>query len=366
MPRVSVLVAAYNCANYVQQTVESAIRQTYDDLEVIVVDDGSTDGTGRVLERYADHPKVTLLRQDNAGPSAAFNKARRAATGELLAVLDGDDVCWPRRVERQVSYLDATPGVSALGAWARLITENGRPFGILNYPSAEADIRRKMWPGESGPRAAFCGASVMLRAASVERVGGWDEAYSAGQDLDIIVRLSEHYGIANLGEVLYDYRIHGSQISQTNAERKAIIRYAIRVAARHRRDGKPVPAWCRQPPSREELERLGEPVHEVDDIAFRNLMYTGNIWATRAGFTRAAGAAEAALRVAEHRQLGEQKRLEALALLALCQLWTGHPAKALQSLRRERNIPFEAAVGELRREMTRRLHQLKYWKLLVS
>jgi len=248
------------------------------------------------------------------GPGAAYNSAWRIARGEFIALLDGDDLYWPDKIKRQVDLLENCPGVGLVGTQARLVTEEGKPFGVLEFPTSEFDIRKKMWQGKFGPNSAFCGASVMMRNECVGKVGGWNEVYRFPQDADIIIRISENYPIANLPEVLYDYRIHGRQLSNMNIKKNAILSYSVKVAARFRRDNKPVPHWCNKECSREELERIGESLFELDCIEFGSFMHMAELWSLSMDWIHAADAAEAAFLLASNRGLGVKYRKKALGV----------------------------------------------------
>jgi len=364
MPRVSVLVATYNAAPFVRATVASVLSQTYTDLEVIVVDDGSTDGTVEVLGAYAGHPRVRLDRQTNAGPSAAFNRARSLAGGQLLAVLDGDDLCWPERIERQVRFLDDHPKVGLVGTGARLVNENGVPFGVLRYPCADAAIRQHIWRGERGPHPAFCGASMMFRAEAMDSAGGWVNTYKTAQDTDVILRVAERTQIANLSDVLYDYRIHGAQISQDAALEKAAARYAVREAARSRRRGEAVPAWCISPPSRAELEHLLSDARELDRMAYDRMIYIASTWALRGGHARVGQAAQQAALLAGRRRLGKAAEARARVLSAIAAWCSGDRREASRELGRAIQLSPGAVSAELRAALGRRAHRLRHRAVL--
>ncbi|HEU5321302.1 MAG TPA: glycosyltransferase family A protein, partial [Methylomirabilota bacterium] len=113
-PAVSVVIPTFNCAPFVAEAVESVRAQTWADLEVVVVDDGSTDDTARVLEPYRQSGAIRYLRQDNRGPSAARNAGIRAARGRYVAFLDADDTIPPSSIERRLRFLDAHPDVAVV------------------------------------------------------------------------------------------------------------------------------------------------------------------------------------------------------------------------------------------------------------
>ena len=105
-PRVSVLIPTYNCARFLSQAIDSVLAQTFQDFEILVVDDGSTDDTAQVVARY---PRVRYIRREHCGVSASRNAAVAAATGEIVVFLDADDFWLPEKLEKQVTYLDENP-----------------------------------------------------------------------------------------------------------------------------------------------------------------------------------------------------------------------------------------------------------------
>jgi glycosyltransferase involved in cell wall biosynthesis len=125
-PRVTVVTAAYNAAPYIAETIESVLAQTFADFEYIVVDDGSSDGTGEIVARYA--PRVTALRQENAGEGAARNRGFERACGEYIAIVDADDTWQPDKLARQVEAMDANPDAGLCYTDAATIGADGSPL----------------------------------------------------------------------------------------------------------------------------------------------------------------------------------------------------------------------------------------------
>jgi glycosyltransferase involved in cell wall biosynthesis len=118
-PLVSICMPAYNVAPYVGDAIDSVLDQTWKRLEIIAVNDGSTDDTAAVLDRYADHQQVTVIHQKNQGAAAARNRAYTKSTGDLIKFFDGDDLLSPSFIERQVQRLDGHTTHIASSEWAR-------------------------------------------------------------------------------------------------------------------------------------------------------------------------------------------------------------------------------------------------------
>jgi glycosyltransferase involved in cell wall biosynthesis len=203
-PRVSVVVPTYNRANYIGQAIASALGQSYRDLEVIVVDDGSTDSTESVLKSFSD-PRLVFIRQENAGRSRARNVAINAARGEYITFLDSDDYYLPSKVDLQVSFLDANPIFGMAYTSAACIDDDGRS---LNY------TYRASSSGWVYPAIAFfiphtiTLPTVMVRREVLSAIGPFDEAMERFEDTDMWRRISKRTPIAGIDHVTCHIRTH--------------------------------------------------------------------------------------------------------------------------------------------------------------
>lgn len=234
-PAVTVVIPAWNASLYVRQAVESVLAQTHGDVEIVVVDDGSTDNTREVVRAVAD-PRVRLLTQNQEGPSAARNRGVDAArASKYIAFLDADD-CWdPDKLERQTAYLDRHSECGALGSLMRYISSSGGVLGQAGEPIHAAD-RERIARGELFP---FQLSSLVVRRSAFEHIGGFDEALGrlGSEDLDLVARLAEIALIATMPVVLGSYRVHPA--SAMAKHRRQINRAARFVRARQaaRRSG---------------------------------------------------------------------------------------------------------------------------------
>ena len=208
MPRVSVIIPTYNYAHFLPDAVDSALRQTFRDYEVIVVDDGSTDHTPQVANRYDNH--IRYHRQDNRGLSAARNSGCRIATGEYFAFLDADDVWDPEKLERQLSACERDQAVGLVSGQMRFMNVSGAPIPGDKPGAAPgetlADIVR--W-GTAAP------SSFLVRRRCFEEIGGFDEQLTAMEDLDLCLRIARRHRIVHLPDPVGSYRVHGPSLSRT-------------------------------------------------------------------------------------------------------------------------------------------------------
>jgi glycosyltransferase involved in cell wall biosynthesis len=231
-PLVSAIIPTYNYARFLPRAIESVLAQSYAPLECLVVDDGSTDDTPGVLERYRG--RIRSVRQEHRSPAAARNRGLRETTGELVAFLDADDWWDPPKIERQVEYLTRHPEVAAAGCGVRVVGAEGEPLHTSMEPepstSCKENLRaiatRRLWVGGS-----MSGAVVRRRV--LEEVGGLDEALTASEDRDLWLRIAAAYPIANLQEVLATLCWHGTGFARNAAlvERNSLKIYEKVVAA---------------------------------------------------------------------------------------------------------------------------------------
>ncbi len=195
-PAVSVLMGVRDGAAWISRAIASVLAQTLADLELVVVDDGSTDATPPLLSAVRD-PRLVVERQARAGLAVALNRALGRARAPLIARLDADDVALPTRLERQRAFLQAHPEVGVLGTAARVVDESDRDVEITRPPEDDRAIRRALIR-----RNPFVHSSVMLRRALVSSVGGYDVSFAVAQDYDLWLRLSAITRMANLAEPL--------------------------------------------------------------------------------------------------------------------------------------------------------------------
>lgn len=202
-PRVSVLIPTYNCARFLGQAIDSVLAQTFQDFEILVVDDGSTDDTAQVVARY---PRVRYIRREHCGVSASRNAAVAAATGEIVVFLDADDFWLPEKLEKQVAYLDENPN-------CMLIFTKAENF----YEDEAASLGEKQ-QGLFNGSLERCIITCAIRRCVFQKHGGFRTDYPHGEDTQFMYRLSIS-GISLdhcLEEVLYMRRIHSSNISLTH------------------------------------------------------------------------------------------------------------------------------------------------------
>ncbi|MGH7213710.1 MAG: glycosyltransferase family 2 protein [Tepidisphaeraceae bacterium] len=234
MPRVSVILPVYNGQRYLAETVESVLAQTFEDFEIVAVDDGSTDRSATILQKFAARDaRVRLISRPNTGLVGALNDALAAARGEYAARLDADDVCLAQRFARQVAYLDGHPECVLIGCGVMLIDPYGVPLRKIDQPLSHAEIDRRLLQSDGW---ALVHPAVMMRRAMVMELGGYTPGLDGAEDLDLYLRLGEHGRLANLPEVLLHYRQHYQSMNHTVWERTRL-RVLKGLEAAHTRRG---------------------------------------------------------------------------------------------------------------------------------
>jgi glycosyltransferase involved in cell wall biosynthesis len=207
-PLVTVFMAAYNGERYIRQALDSALAQTYPRMEVVVVNDGSTDSTPRILAEYGD--RIQWFTQPNAGQASARNLAVSHARGEWVAMLDQDDLWDPPKIERQVAAIRS--GDALIHCNARIIDASGQII-LVDMPRADAETFATLV--ELLTTKPPLAPTVLIRKEAYNSVGGFDPANRFGtEDYQLWLRLAaQGYRFRFVDEVLASYRVHGNNMS---------------------------------------------------------------------------------------------------------------------------------------------------------
>lgn len=225
-PCVSVIIPTYNSAAYLPQAIQSVLDQDFDDFEIIIVDDGSTDDTSTMLAPFRD--QVRCVRQENRGNAAARNRGLAEARAEWLCFLDSDDTWLPGKLRQQWDDLRAHPEAGWSFTGAQKVYESGETEPFPPDP-AEQELWDRLVLGQP------FGAShsgLMVHRSCFEQVGGFDENLRLSVDWDIFIRLARRFQVRNIPDVLVNHRRHSS-----NTTRNAELRLSMYLAClrKHRR-----------------------------------------------------------------------------------------------------------------------------------
>jgi glycosyltransferase involved in cell wall biosynthesis len=215
-PAVTVLMPVRDGARFLDEALDSVFAQTFEDFELLVVDDGSTDSTPDLLARRQD-PRLRVVPAAGRGLVAALQQGLTATHRPYVARMDADDVSEPQRLERQVGIAQERPRAALVGSWVTVIDESGRTLRSDVLPTRHTDLARRLLLRNS-----FAHGSVLLRREAIEDVGGYRDDYGANEDYDLWRRLARSWELACVPEPLYRYRVHGAAVTQTDPARVAL------------------------------------------------------------------------------------------------------------------------------------------------
>jgi glycosyltransferase involved in cell wall biosynthesis len=208
-------MAAKNYAHFLPEAVESVFAQTFGDWELVVIDDGSSDDTPRVVRPYLADPRVRYFRSDRLGQSRAKNLGARFSRGPLVAFLDADDAWEPTKLEKQVALFDANPEVGVVFCKRSLMDEQGRP--LRANPAAEPP-RGSVLP-QMFTQNFVCFSSCVVRREVFSHVGGFDPEWDLSIDYDLWLRVAKSYRFDLVGEELVRYRTGHGNLSKKLRDR---------------------------------------------------------------------------------------------------------------------------------------------------
>ncbi len=231
-PLVTVVICVYNAGRFLRPAVLSVLAQTYRNLEIIIVDDGSTDGCMQTIADI-DDPRIRRLSQPNRGKPAALNRALEEMRGDFLVLNDADDISHPRRIERLVAAMLAEPELGAVFSGYDLLIDEQRVAPRLRARDprqCRADIAAYRMPSHD--------PTAMFRAAAIRELRYAD--LKLGEGLDFILRVGERWPMRVIGECLYSYRVHPDSLTAVAEDQKLEFARLVINRARSRRGLPPV------------------------------------------------------------------------------------------------------------------------------
>lgn len=213
MPKISVIMPAYNAEKYIAEAIDSILGQTFSDFELIILNDFSADATEELILSYRDPRIVYLKNEQNLGVAATLNRGLALAKGAYIARMDADDIALPERFARQTELLDGTPDIAAVGCAIALFDETG-VIDVRRFSTDPAQMNVDLFFS--------CGLahpSVMMRKSVIDALGGYDPAFEGLEDYELWCRVSKNHGVTTLPEVLFRYRVHGGQVTKNPSEK---------------------------------------------------------------------------------------------------------------------------------------------------
>lgn len=227
-PRVTVLCVAHNGERFLRESIDSILGQSFRDLELLLVDDGSTDRTPEIFEQAARlDPRVRVVRKERSGLTRSLNEVLDLARGEYVARQDDDDLSSRHRLEAQVNVLDARPRCALVGCQYDWIDERGRRFDRTTVPCASTAIKLALML-----RNVFPHSGATFRREAVAALGGYDVSLPVAQDYDLWCRLALRHELANLPTVALARRDHARRVGLTQRREQVAARDLVRARYR--------------------------------------------------------------------------------------------------------------------------------------
>lgn len=206
-------MAAYNASKYIEVAVKSILNQTYQDFELLIVNDGSTDDTSEILESFKDERIRIINNLENKGLTYTRNIALQEARGQFIAIMDSDDISYPNRLAIQIDAFKDKPDLALYGGQAKMIDENQKEIGFIKESETNPNLLKVKLLFHN----TFVHSSVMIRTSVFREFGGYQEPFA--EDYDLFLRIAQKYAVGNSSEFVIAYRWHGSNISRTEGEK---------------------------------------------------------------------------------------------------------------------------------------------------
>lgn len=215
MPKVSVLMPAYNAGKYIAESIGGILKQTFQDFELIIIDDCSSDNTWNIMQEYAkkDNRIIIFKNEKNLGIAGNRNRGVSLAKGEYVMWQDADDISVPERIGWQADYLDKNPEVGIVGGFLELFNDNGI-IGVRKYFERDGDLRKIIFRYSPVAQPA-----AMIRRKCLDEVGEYDLKYPPAEDLDMSFRIGKNYKFANIQGIVLKYREHPNSATFTRLKK---------------------------------------------------------------------------------------------------------------------------------------------------
>jgi hypothetical protein len=268
----SVVMSVFNGERFLPEAVESILNQSFRDFEFIVINDGSTDSSGLILDSYQKKDsRLRVYHQKNMGLIESLNRGCSLAQGRYIARMDADDVAVRDRLLWQIDFMEKHPAVGVVGGAVEVISREGKPLATYRNPTGDAEIKAALLHGSP-----FWHPTVLVRKEVFISVAGYRKAVVEAEDYDLWLRIADRFQLANLDVVLLRYRLHPHQVSVLHRRQQILSSLAARAAALLRKNGNPDPLDSVENITQTVLARLG-----VSEAAQQTALATDYVWTIR-------------------------------------------------------------------------------------
>ena len=261
-PNVSVILPVYNGQEFILESIQSILNQTYKNLELIIIDDGSIDNTYQIISSQTD-PRITIIRQENIGLAKSLNKGIRLSKSSLIARQDADDLSHPERIEKQVRYMNENITCDLLGTWAKVLEEKNSSFSYLIHPTTSIGCKISLLFD-----CCFTHSSVMIRRTILDKVGLYSEDSNRQppEDYDLWSRIAIHSEVSNLPEVLVQYRKRNTSMSY--GKPLELRKNAVKISKDN------ISFWSDSIIDFKAALTIAEIYHSLPDVTYRDFSFT--------------------------------------------------------------------------------------------
>jgi glycosyltransferase involved in cell wall biosynthesis len=241
--KISVIIPVYNAEQYLAEALDSVLTQTHTDFDLIVIDDGSTDGSLAILQAYAERDaRIQFHSQVNRGAGETRNRALAMCQTEWVFLMDADDVMIPNRLERQIAFIQANPDLAVASCRAVYINGDGIEGGRTVNPLPTRETLRKLV--DNGEAIGLLNPGVALHRLTVQAIGGFRGQFFPAEDCDLWNRLTEQGHVLLVqDEILMKYRVHSKSAVTSNFHFCRQKYEWVRSCMASRRAGNPEPSW---------------------------------------------------------------------------------------------------------------------------
>ena len=200
-PKISVIMSIFDQDVFLEDAIKSILNQTYNNFELLIIDDCSTDNSLKIINSFNDTRIKIYQNKKRIGLSKNLNFLINKSRGDYIARMDGDDISLASRLEKQIAFLNKNPQVVLVGCWATIINQHGKEVGKLQYLINYQDIKRTILSYNP-----FIHPSICFRKEIIQEIGGYDEQLFYCQDYDLFLRLAARYSCMNIPEFLFKFR----------------------------------------------------------------------------------------------------------------------------------------------------------------